>query len=310
MRGLYRLAMTPRRSPRLRASLLVVGLLLLFVAVAAGVALTARTTSPELALDPNIPNERALIALGLSGTPGLGQPTHPIAVDRVLVDGAATYVQFHLTGDWGGPGEPHAPQGNPADVTLSDDQGTVIDAGMGGSLYLARPSLRLPSWVPWHSPATWRGDIIGSPLARTARVAIIRFGVHGGLGAGETVRVPLDLRGLARRHVGHPSAQVRAAGLTLTVQELDFTHLTYTYTIPGGSSAFPQSNRLTNGRHVPVPVVTVNGYCSGDTSRMACAEIEAFPPQQAGARLTLTVPAFQVNNRTLKGPWRYSFIIP
>jgi hypothetical protein len=30
-----------------------------------------------------------------SGTPGPNQPAWPIAVDRVLVDGAATYVQFH-----------------------------------------------------------------------------------------------------------------------------------------------------------------------------------------------------------------------
>ncbi len=36
--------------------------------------------------------------------------------------------------------------------------------------------------------------------------------------------------------------------------------LTYTYTIPGGSSAYPQSNHLTDGRHVPMPVATVNGY--------------------------------------------------
>ncbi len=302
--------MTPRHSPRLRASLLVVGLLLLFVAVAARVALTARTLPPGLALDPNIPNEQALIALGLSGTPGPGQPTHPIAVDRVLVDGTATYVQFHLTGDWGGPGESHAPQGNPVDVALSDNQGTVIGSGMGGGLYLASPSLLLPSWVPWRAPAKWRGYIIGAPLARTARVAVVRFGVHGGLGAGEMVRVSLDLRALARRRVAHPGVQVRVAGLTLTVQEVDFTHLTYTYAIPGGSSIFPQSAHLSDGRNAPLPLAVASGNCLGDMSRMTCTQIETFPPQRSGARLTLTIPAFQVNNRTLTGPWRFSFVIP
>lgn len=306
--------MTPhahQRSYRPRARLLVAGLALLLVAAAAALALMARPASRESALDPNIPHEQALIALGLSGAPGPAQPTHPIAVDRVLVDGAATYVQFHLTGDWGGPGEPRAPQGNP-DPILSDDQGTLIDSGTSNSLYLARPTLRLPSWLPWRwrLPADWRGDTIGAPLARTARVAIVRFGAHGGLGAGEVVRVPLNLHALARRRVSFPNARVRVAGLVITIQEFDFTHLTYTYTIPGGSSAFPQSNHLTDGRHVPVPVATVNGYCSGDTSRMACAEIEAFPPQQAGARLTLTIPAFLANNRTLRGPWRYSFVVP
>lgn len=304
--------MMPRRRPLSRAPLLVVGLLLLLVAAAAALALTARPTSPTLALDPNIPNERALIALGLSGTLGPGQPTHPIAVDRVLVDGAATYVQFHLTGNWGGPGEPHAPQGNPVDVAISDDRGMLIDSGMGGGLYLASPALplRLPSWVPWHAPAQWRGYIIAGQLARTARVAIIRFGVHGGLGAGETVRVSLDLRALARRRVSYPRARVRAAGLPLIVQEVDFTHLTYTYAIPAGSTIWPRITHLTDGRNAPLPIVTASGSCSGDTRRLTCTQIETFPPQRRGARLTLTIPAFQVNNRTLRGPWRYSFVVP
>jgi len=87
----YRLAMTSQRPHRLRTLLLGAALLLLLVAAAVGLALAARPTTAAVApLDPNIPNEQALINAGLSGTPGPGQPAAPVVVDRVLVDGAAT----------------------------------------------------------------------------------------------------------------------------------------------------------------------------------------------------------------------------
>src|SRR5438874_4434206 len=104
--------MTPRR-PYERMPLLGGSLAL------GGMALLARPTQPALLLDPHIPNERALIDLGLSGTPGPGQPTRPVTVDRVLVDRAATYVQYHLTG-------PGGPQGDPL-PTLADDQGVMVN---------------------------------------------------------------------------------------------------------------------------------------------------------------------------------------
>ena len=72
--------------------------MLLLVAVAAGIALLTRLAVADVPLDSHIPHEQALIDVGLSGVPGPDQPTAPIAVDRVLVDGAATYVQFHRTG--------------------------------------------------------------------------------------------------------------------------------------------------------------------------------------------------------------------
>jgi len=93
--------MVPQRPPHLRAPLLVVGLLMLLVAAAAGIALALRPAAASVPLDPGIPNEQALIARGLSGMPSPGQPATPIAVDRVVTDGAATYVQFHSTGSLG-----------------------------------------------------------------------------------------------------------------------------------------------------------------------------------------------------------------
>jgi hypothetical protein len=74
-----------------------VGALFVALAVAAGV--QARMASqPTIPLDPAIPNAQVLIARGLAGVPSRNQPTYPIAVDRVVTDGAATYVQFRITG--------------------------------------------------------------------------------------------------------------------------------------------------------------------------------------------------------------------
>ena len=93
---MYRLAMTPRRTPRPRVLILVVGIFLLLAAALLVISVTMRPTAAPVPLDPAIPNERALIAAGLSGTPGPGQPALPVAVDRVVVDGAATYIQYRI----------------------------------------------------------------------------------------------------------------------------------------------------------------------------------------------------------------------
>jgi len=69
--------------------------------------------TPGVPLDPGIPNEQAVIAAGLSGAPGPGQPTRPFAVDRVLVDGAATYVQYHRSGPALAPGVGGVSMGTP-----------------------------------------------------------------------------------------------------------------------------------------------------------------------------------------------------
>ncbi len=172
--------MMPRQR-RPRVPLLVAGLVLTLVAVAAGVSLAARPATAGVPLDAGIPNGRVLIARGLSGVPSRGQPVAPITVDRVATDGAATYVRFHSTVPLGGPGDPF-PQ-------LYDDTGTVVNYG-GGISY--------DDGVPWWvrllsrafpklgSPGPTRGLVTLGPLPLTARAAVLRFGV----GNGETVRVP------------------------------------------------------------------------------------------------------------------------
>jgi len=297
---------------RSRIALLVACLLLLLVAAAPGLALLAPPMSAGASLDPNIPHERALIDAGLSGTPGTGQPAVPVAVDRVLVDGAATYIQYRII----------QPLGTVDDLSppLADDHGSSLNAGSSG--FLSPPGLTLPfplpAWLPWRPMVSRRAvTIIDAPLPAAARAAVLRFDSPG---AHETVRVPLDLRVLVHRHFAYPNTMTRAAGLTFTLQEVSFTHLIYTYVSPpNGASAFVPARLLLNDSagHA-VAVATIGGECAGSSggpASMSCSQRVVFPPQRAGARLTLTIPAFSMysargSQRLLHGPWRLPFVVP
>lgn len=150
----------------------------------------------------------------------------------------------------------------------------------------------------------------------TAHAAVLQFTIPGSLTTYKTIRVPLDLRALARRRVTHPHTTARAAGLTLTVQDLDFTHLTYTYTLPGNSQAFTARPRLVDDSGRVVSVAAVGGECSSDAHATNCTETWVFPPQPSGVRLTLTIPTFWLfvhgawRPRLARGPWRIPFVVP
>jgi hypothetical protein len=325
-RGVYRVTMMPQR-PRRRVPRRGVGLLLLLLAAAAGIALLVRPAAAGVPLDPNIPHEQALIDAGLSSTPGLDQPTAPIAVDRVLVDGAATYVQYHMV----------APRSTPSDPlpTLVDDQGVPVtgDAYSG----VSSPSdwtlpVPLPAWVPWHPAPIQRGYIILAPLPATARAAVLQFGAPGGPpspGAGETIRVPLGPRSIMLRRVAYLRVTARAAGLTLALRDLGVAHVTYTYAPRGGpSSPRGLSSYGLNGGHDPtapllvaagraVPAAVLSTVCTTSADGLRCAITVVFPPQPPGARLTLTIRAVQVSSpfaritqRPLQGLWRLPFTVP
>ena len=309
----YRMAMITRRSsrrpPRRGSALLV---LLVLVAVAAGAALLVHPPATAAPLDPNIFHEQALIDAGLSSAPDPAQPTRPIAVDRVLLDGTATYVQYHIAG-------PHAPPGDPT-PTLSDDHGTSLTGNTSSSLSSTTDwplPFPLPAWFPWRPPTIRRGYLILPPLPPTARAAVLQFGAPGGPGgpgAGETIRVPLG---------------PRVAGLTLAFQEIGVAHLIYTYTRPGGtpysgaqlrpvpSSAPPDPFApllAADGRPVPAVAPAIDCAAAGG---LRCAITVVFPPQPSGTRLTLTIRAIQRGNpfapitqRPLHGPWRLPATTP
>lgn len=257
--------------------------------------------------------------MGLSGTPGPGQPTRPAAVDRVLVDGTDTYVLFHIDGTRG--------VGDFPTFDLYDDRGARI-TGSGGSGFLSRPQARwtvpfpLPSWVRWHPPTVERGYVIVNavpPLSAHALTLKIQM-PRSGVTVVETVRVPLNLRALARR-VAHPGTTVRVAGLTLTLRDVDATHLTYTYTLPPNSSASSSFFQLTDHAGHAVAVTPLVAPCVKDrgSGGMNCTASVAFSPQPPSARLTLTIPTFLVSvynaqtpgsHRLLAGPWRLPFSVP
>ncbi len=196
--------MMPRR---LRAPLLVVGILLLLVAAATGIALTMRSTAVGVPLDPSIPNEQVLIARGLSGVPSPGQPTTPIAVERIVTDGLLTYVQFHMT--WPPPSS--AVQPFPFS-TLSDNTGPPVNTDRTMNLSPLTPALPLPlpSWFPWRPSTIRRGVLTFGPLSPTTPIAVMQ------LGNGETVRVPVNLAAL-RRVRAYTGPLVQRAGLQLRV---------------------------------------------------------------------------------------------
>ncbi len=342
---MYRLAMTPRRPPRPRAPLLIVGLLLLLVAPAAGVALLARPATPTVALEPGIPNEQALIDAGLSGTPGPGQPTSPFVVDRVLVDGTATYVQYHMAVPVGTPLYPM-----PALPILADDRGVPVPVSGGdrfstgdvSSAGVALP-VALPAWFPWHPTTVRRFYAALPPLPARARAATLRFCLtvgQRGCSPVETILVPLDPRAAALRHRAHPGTTARAAGVTLALRDLGVTHLTYTYTYaPHGGPSYrvasryqvptedlfaPLHDALRDAAGRAVPAIARPTICATGTHVLRCATTLVFPPQPPSARLTLAIRAVQLNPfgfpktrsgpmivpRPTRGLWRLPVVIP
>jgi len=300
--------MTPRRPSRLRsrAPLRIAGLLVLLVAVGGGLALAVRPAGPAVPLDAGIPNGRLLIARGLSGVPGRGQPVAPITVDRVATDGAATYVRFHSTVPLGGSVDPF-PQ-------LYDDTGTLVNYG-GAASYddgvpwvtrlLSRAFPRLGSAGPTRGIATL------GPLPPTAHAAVLRF-----MG-GETVRVPLNLATL-RRVPAYAGPLVQRAGLQLRVATARDTGLVLGYSPFGDARDVTLTDA--RGRVVPLQVVggggcSTSGFADTGTG-LACRQAWAYPPQRQGARLTLTIRSFiaepnaAVSNAVGVGPWHLPVVIP
>ncbi len=321
-RTAYRLAMTPRRPPRPRASLLVGGLLLLLVAAAAGIALVVRPAVAVVPLDPTIPNGHLLIARGLSGVPDPGQPTTPIAVDRVVTDGTTTYVQFHTSASATRPGGLFWSSFSPR---LSDDTGTLVTFNWvlsSASPQAPLPALPfpVPSWFPWSPSVVTRGTLVLGPLPPTARAAVLRFDQLGrGVGTGETVRIPLNLAALRQRRA-YTGPLVRRAGLELRVAAARDTSLVLGYELPDDLTSGVFLNGVTlrdaRGRAVPRAVRVSDECASGglpDVGLM-CREVWAYPPQPHGARLTLTIRSFTSDTLPAgpigPGPWRLSVIIP
>jgi len=335
-----------RHRSRRRAPLRATALLFLLVAAAAALALLVRPAAVA-PLDPHIPHEQALLDAGFAGVPGPDQPHAPVAVDRVLVDGAAAYVQYHMAVPVGAPLYPI-----PALPALADDRGVPVPV-WGGDRFSASDvssaagwtlPVALPAWVPWHPTAVRRFYAVLPPLPAPARAAILRFDFAAGPRGDppvETILVPLDPRAAALRRRAHPGTTARAAGVTLTLREVGVTHLTYTYTYahhylvlphmvlptPGRDPFTPLRAALRDAAGRAVPAVARPTICAAGARVLRCATTIVFPPQPPGARLTLTIGAVQLDPfgilearpgspkarivpRPTRGPWRLPVVIP
>jgi len=331
-----------RPRPHRRAPLRAAALLCLLVAAAAALALLVRPAAAAVPLDPHIPHEQALLDAGFVGVPRPDQPDAPVAVDRVLVDGAATYVQYHMAVLVGAPIYPL-----PAPPTLADDRGVPVPV-YGGDRFSASDvssaagwtlPVALPAWVPWHPTTVRRFYAVLPPLPAPARAAILRFGFTAGPPV-EAIYVHLDPRAAALRRRAHPGTTARAAGVTLALRDLGVTHLTYTYTYahpylvlprivlptPGPDPFTPLRDALRDAAGRAVPAVARPTICATGTRVLRCAITIVFPPQPPGTRLTLAISAVQLDplgllkgrpgfvkarsGPPMRGLWRLPVVIP
>ncbi len=304
----YGVAMTPRRSSRRHAPLLGAGLLLLLIAVAAGIAFAVRPAVADVPLDSSIPNERVLIARGLSSVPAPGQPTAPIAVDRIVTDGILTYVQFHMA--W--PATSAAARPRPFLFSaLSDGTGPPINTDRTMNLSPPRPELPLPlpSWFPWHPSTVRRGVLTFGPLSPSAHIVVMQ------LGNGETVRMLLNLDAL-RRVRAYTGPLVRRAGLQLRVAAARDTGLVLGYGLINDATSFGdlRSATLRDAHGRMVPLIMQSGACSSSALpdvQLPCRRVWTYPLQPHGERLTLTIRSFAATTTPVgPGPWRLPFVIP
>jgi len=302
-----------------RAPLLVAGPALALVAAATGIALAVRPPGAGVPLDPTIPHEAVLIARGLSGAPRPGQPDVPVAVDRVVIDGATTYVQFHTTSTYT-PRSPVEPSFFPR---LSDDTGTPVNAN--AELRFSPPPalpvpFPVPSWFPWRPSVVTRGVLTLGPLPPTARAAVLHFfPTVGPLGApGEMVRVPLNLAAL-RRVPAYSGPLVQHAGLTLRVAAARDTGLVVGYGLSDDLTSLVILGGVTlrDARGHAVPLTAQSNACAGGglpDVQLTCRQVWAYPLQPRGARLTLTIQSFSSATRSASpigpGPWQLPVTIP
>jgi len=261
-------------------------------------------------LDPNIPNEQILIDQGLSGTPDPRQPSSPVAVDRVLVDGAVTYVQYHLNGSLRGRGG-FAPQ-LALTVELYDDHGVLEDHGVRWGESPSDPTPPLPAWFPWHPPVVQRGYAILGPLPATARAAVLRFM------SGQSVRVPLHLQTLLRQPARQSNALIQQRGIPFQLTEVTEEHIILGY----GSSSYPTGVTLMSHGGHPIGITNVDDECGPNVTTPSglifCRVAWVYPPQSRGTRLTLTIASFSGASVLSgysglpvgPGPWRFSFVVP
>jgi hypothetical protein len=281
------------------------------VVLLAGIAVTtvvlvARAVQPAVPSDPNVPFGADLVAAGLSWSPVTGAPTSQGTVERVLMDGAATYLQFSVAGTAGAPPDLPAPR-------LSADGGAWVNAATG--LQADGPTRSLgymPGWLPlkhswiWHFVATYPGV----PPLTTRHIEVTFAG-------GEQVEVPVDLRALRYLSVRHPRTTARADGLVFTLDAVGTRFITGTSDwLSAGSPTVLDAVLRVAGRRILLPVI--DGDCSlGAQPGWRCTTTWAHPARWPGVRAVLTITqdltgatTIGPTQRPILGPWTVPLTLP
>lgn len=268
-------------------------------------------TTPTDAVPALVPNARALFAAGLTGQPPPGQPQRPVAVDRVLVDTTATYVQYHI------PDVPHDGRPLPA---LFDDHGRAYTGGADSSSY--RPIDQL---MPWRPPEPHLDQF--APLHPDAHAAVLRFSM--GAQVVETVRVPVNLGALRLAgRVSHPNvtatSRVCTVAITMVTRGVSVSQLTYTLTPSPAVARLGQlfefaDVALMDSQKRRLDTVGLGTWGTGRrcTSRRCIWTTSGYPFVSArpGTHLTLTLSTLEIDRpqartRSIPGTWRLSFVMP
>ena len=277
--------------------LLAILLAALLMAAIPGAAILLVRTQPGPAADlyPYPPNARQLIALGLTGQPGARAQGVPVAVDRVLVDGTQTVVQFHLAAQESG-----RPVSLPQ-IVLRDDTGQSYqerEGGIGGGALAPDRMGFLSGLLAAFGPAAnERGFAAFASLPAGTHTAILRIAYGSRI---QFLRVPLNLAALRRIPSVRLPPTVSALGVSVRITGLarvaTSEQIDYSVDLPpltglprirnalygaGGGRVWPTAGQMTcNPRQQPA---------GQPRYRIRCALSWSFPAVPAGTPLAVAV---------------------
>ena len=295
------------RSTRPRARIALAALLAaLLLAAIPGVAILLVRAQPGTAADlyPYPPNARQLIGLGLTGQPAAGAQDVPVAIDRVLVDGTQTVVQFHLAAQESGK-QVVLPQ-----IALRDDAGTLYqesEGGIGGgALAPDRMGFLSGLLAVFSPPARERGFAAFASLPAGTHAALVRVAYGART---QFVRVPLNLTALRRIASKQLPPIVSALGTSVRVTGLVRVAISeqidYTVDLPplsglprvqnalygaGGGRLWPTAGQMSCDPRQQPPGRTLY--------RIRCAISWSFPALPAGTPLTIAVSLAPSRDKT------------
>lgn len=234
---------------------------------------------PTPALDP-----ARFVAGGITGRRAPDQPSRPVTVDRVLVDGTATYVQYHIVD------VPHDGQPTPG---LTDDRGGRYAVAVAPQVVMT-PEEFARQMMPWRAPVRELASF--PPLRAGVRSVTLRF-VDRLSRPVQAVRIllsrPVNRWPMTTRTAG-TSEVAMAVGLTWGVAtvRLDLHATVDRRSVPaGGLSRMLPNGPLATVRGHPIETLNSDTACRaaprGDATCDLWATFASPPPM---TRIVVAIP--------------------